>query len=132
MRFPRPTPRLLCTAAKQKNSGQNLEEDVGQTDQKTDAPCAEKMLTEEKAKLEEQLKDTMVRPQALWEGGRPSARRVLNSSQDYGWGLQHAPAREGTGTQVPYGSGSATRLAVTCYVDCIELRFQLVFTDEEH
>ncbi|EPY88691.1 grpE protein 1, mitochondrial-like protein [Camelus ferus] len=56
----RPSPRLLCTATKQKNSGQNLEEDVGPNGQKTDPPSAEKTLIEEKVKLEEQLKETMV------------------------------------------------------------------------
>lgn len=46
----RPAPSLRCTDAKQKSSGQNLEEDVGMTDPKMDTPCAEKMLMEEKAK----------------------------------------------------------------------------------
>ncbi|KAJ8795239.1 hypothetical protein J1605_002863 [Eschrichtius robustus] len=47
------SPRLLCTATRQKNNGQNLEEDVGQKEQKTDLPSAEKTLMEEKVKLEE-------------------------------------------------------------------------------
>uniref|UniRef100_A0A9L0K3P7 GrpE protein homolog 1, mitochondrial n=1 Tax=Equus asinus TaxID=9793 RepID=A0A9L0K3P7_EQUAS len=55
----RPSPRLLCTATKQKNNGQNLEEDVGHNEQKTDPPSTEKMLMEEKVRLEEQLKETM-------------------------------------------------------------------------
>ncbi|XP_069450897.1 grpE protein homolog 1, mitochondrial isoform X2 [Ovis canadensis] len=55
----RSSPRLLCTAAKQKNNGQNLEEDAGQNEQKTDLPSLEKTLMEEKVKLEEQLKETM-------------------------------------------------------------------------
>nr|pir GrpE homolog - bovine (fragments) [Bos taurus] len=38
------------TAAKQKNDGQNLEEDAGQNEQKTDLPSV---------KLEEQLKDLL-------------------------------------------------------------------------
>lgn len=87
MRFPRPTPRLLCTAAKQKNSGQNLEEDVGQTDQKTDAPCAEKTLTEEKAKLEEQLKDTMEkykRALADTENLRQRTQKLVEEAKLYG------------------------------------------------
>ena len=54
----RSSPRLLCTAAKQKNNGQNLEEDAGQNEQKTDLPSTEKTLMEEKVKLEEQLKET--------------------------------------------------------------------------
>lgn len=51
----------MCTAAKQKNSGQNLEEDMGQNEQKTDLSSTEKILMEEKLKLEEQLKETVVR-----------------------------------------------------------------------
>ena len=61
----RSSPRLLCTAAKQKNNGQNLEEDAGQNEQKTDLPSTEKTLMKEKVKLEEQLKETMVRLWAL-------------------------------------------------------------------
>lgn len=59
--FLRPSPRLLCTATKQKNNGQNLEEDLGHCEPKTDPPSADKTLLEEKVKLEEQLKETMVR-----------------------------------------------------------------------
>jgi molecular chaperone GrpE len=59
--FPRPSPRLLCTATKQKNNGQNLDEDLGHCEPKTDPPSADKTLLEEKAKLEEQLRETMVR-----------------------------------------------------------------------
>lgn len=59
----RSTPRLLCTATKQKNSGQNLEDDTASSEQKADTPAAttEKLLAEEKVKLEEQLKETTVR-----------------------------------------------------------------------
>ena len=59
------------------NSGQNLEEDVGQNEQKTDTPSTEKILLDEKAKLEEQLKETVVRRRRLlwgaWSVG-PQAR----------------------------------------------------------
>ncbi|XP_006760175.1 PREDICTED: grpE protein homolog 1, mitochondrial isoform X1 [Myotis davidii] len=85
--FPRPTPRLLCTAAKQKNSGQNLEEDAGQTDQKTDTPCAEKTLMEEKAKLEEQLKDTVEkykRALADTENLRQRTQKLVEEAKLYG------------------------------------------------
>lgn len=52
---------------KQKNNGQNLEEDVGQNEQKPDTPSPEKILLDEKVKLEEQLKETVVRsPRLLW------------------------------------------------------------------
>ncbi|MEJ1274511.1 GrpE-like 1 mitochondrial [Cricetulus griseus] len=54
----RPSPRLLCTATKQKN-GQNLEEDLGHCEPKTEPPSADKTLLEEKVKLEEQLRETM-------------------------------------------------------------------------
>ncbi|XP_036184158.1 grpE protein homolog 1, mitochondrial isoform X3 [Myotis myotis] len=83
----RPTPRLLCTAAKQKNSGQNLEEDAGQTDQKTDTPCAEKTLMEEKAKLEEQLKDTTEkykRALADTENLRQRTQKLVEEAKLYG------------------------------------------------
>ncbi|KAF5922729.1 hypothetical protein HPG69_008103 [Diceros bicornis minor] len=43
-----PSPRLLCTATKQKKNGQNLEEDVGHNEQKTDPPSTEEILMEEK------------------------------------------------------------------------------------
>lgn len=69
----RPAPRLLCTATKQKNNGQNLEEDVGHSEQKTDPPSPEKTLLEEKVKLEEQLKEATVRP----AGPRGSASSVV-------------------------------------------------------
>lgn len=61
--FPhRTSPRLLCVATQQKSTGQNLEEDQGQShnEQKTEPSAAERMLTEEKAKLEEQLKEVTV------------------------------------------------------------------------
>lgn len=63
--FFRPSPRLLCTAMKQKNNGQNLEDDTGQNEQKTDTAATEKVLVDEKVKLEEQLKETVVRPPPL-------------------------------------------------------------------
>lgn len=58
----RTSPRLLCVATQQKNTGQNLEEDQSQSqnEQKVEPSSAEKMLTEEKAKLEEQLKEVTV------------------------------------------------------------------------
>ncbi|CAD7684167.1 unnamed protein product [Nyctereutes procyonoides] len=48
----------LALSTKQKNIGRNLEEDVGQNEQKTDTPSTEKTLMDEKVKLEEQLKET--------------------------------------------------------------------------
>uniref|UniRef100_I3LDV8 GrpE protein homolog n=1 Tax=Sus scrofa TaxID=9823 RepID=I3LDV8_PIG len=50
------TARVLFT--KQKNSGQNSDEGMGQNEQKTDLPSTEKTLMEEKVKVEEQLRET--------------------------------------------------------------------------
>lgn len=60
--FLRTSPRLLCVATQQKNSGQSFEEDQSQSqnEQKVESSSAEKTLTEEKAKLEEQLKEVTV------------------------------------------------------------------------
>ncbi|KAB1282609.1 GrpE protein-like protein 1; mitochondrial [Camelus dromedarius] len=83
----RPSPRLLCTATKQKNSGQNLEEDVGPNGQKTDPPSAEKTLIEEKVKLEEQLKETMEkykRALADTENLRQRSQKLVEEAKLYG------------------------------------------------
>ncbi|KAM8802798.1 grpE protein homolog 1, mitochondrial [Rhynchonycteris naso] len=82
----RPSPRLLCTATKQKNSGQNLEEDVGQNEQKTDTPT-EKILGEEKVKLEEQLKETTEkyrRALADTENLRQRTQKLVEEAKLYG------------------------------------------------
>ncbi|XP_066089413.1 grpE protein homolog 1, mitochondrial [Saccopteryx bilineata] len=82
----RPSPRLLCTATKQKNSGQNLEEDVGQSEQKTDSP-AEKTPVEDKVKLEEQLKETMEkykRALADTENLRQRTQKLVEEAKLYG------------------------------------------------
>lgn len=86
----RTSPRLLCVATQQKNPGQNVEEEQSQSpgEQKAEASPAEKMLGEEKARLEEQLKEVTV--SALWRslclppklhashlGGRFSALSLL-------------------------------------------------------
>lgn len=80
----RSTPRLLCTATKQKNSGQNLEDDTASSEQKADTPAAttEKLLAEEKVKLEEQLKETTVRLDSAGVHPNPGASCVPFSS---GW-----------------------------------------------
>ncbi|XP_040344523.1 grpE protein homolog 1, mitochondrial [Herpailurus yagouaroundi] len=83
----RSSPRLLCTAMKQKNSGQNLEEDVGQNEQKTDTPSAEKILLDEKAKLEEQLKETVEkykRALADTENLRQRSQKLVEEAKLYG------------------------------------------------
>lgn len=81
----RPAPRLLCTAAKQKN-GQNPEDD-GHSEQQTDAPSAEKTLMGEKVKLEEQLKDTMEkykRALADTENLRQRTQKLVEEAKLYG------------------------------------------------
>ncbi|KAI5945825.1 GrpE protein1, mitochondrial [Manis javanica] len=83
----RPCPRLLCTAAKQKNSGQNLEEDMGQNEQKTDLSSTEKILMEEKLKLEEQLKETVEkykRALADTENLRQRSQKLVEEAKLYG------------------------------------------------
>ncbi|XP_019483994.1 PREDICTED: grpE protein homolog 1, mitochondrial isoform X1 [Hipposideros armiger] len=82
----RSSPRLLCTAMKQ-NTGQNLEEDTGQNEQKTDAPSAEKILLEEKVKLEEQLKETTEkykRALADTENLRQRTQKLVEEAKLYG------------------------------------------------
>ncbi|XP_058405743.1 grpE protein homolog 1, mitochondrial-like [Diceros bicornis minor] len=82
-----PSPRLLCTATKQKKNGQNLEEDVGHNEQKTDPPSTEEILMEEKVKLEEQLKETMEkynRALADSENLRQRSQKLVEEAKLYG------------------------------------------------
>ncbi|EHB03675.1 GrpE protein-like protein 1, mitochondrial [Heterocephalus glaber] len=55
----RPSLRLLCTAAKQKSNSSSLEEGVQPSEQKSEPPAPDKVLLEEKGRLEEQLKETV-------------------------------------------------------------------------
>lgn len=85
----RSTPRLLCTATKQKNSGQNLEDDTASSEQKADTPAAttEKLLAEEKVKLEEQLKETTEkykRALADTENLRQRSQKLVEEAKLYG------------------------------------------------
>lgn len=83
----RPSPRLLCTATKQKNNGQNLDEDLGHCEPKTDPPSADKTLLEEKAKLEEQLRETMEkykRALADTENLRQRSQKLVEEAKLYG------------------------------------------------
>ncbi|XP_039088047.1 grpE protein homolog 1, mitochondrial [Hyaena hyaena] len=83
----RSSPRLLCTATKQKNSGQSLEEDAGQNEQKTDTPSTEKLLLDEKLKLEEQLKETVEkykRALADTENLRQRSQKLVEEAKLYG------------------------------------------------
>eukprot|EP00062_Callorhinchus_milii_P020553 gi/632976374/ref/XP_007904759.1/ PREDICTED: grpE protein homolog 1, mitochondrial [Callorhinchus milii] len=54
---------FLCTATRQKNTGQSSEEEQRhpQNEQKEETSSAEKLLSEEKIKLEEQVKEMTVR-----------------------------------------------------------------------
>ncbi|XP_049742681.1 grpE protein homolog 1, mitochondrial isoform X2 [Elephas maximus indicus] len=82
-----PVPRSLCTATKQKNDGQNLEEDSGPNEQKADPPSPEKVLLEEKAKLEEQLKETVEkykRALADTENLRQRSQKLVEEAKLYG------------------------------------------------
>uniref|UniRef100_A0A7N4NTM6 GrpE protein homolog n=1 Tax=Sarcophilus harrisii TaxID=9305 RepID=A0A7N4NTM6_SARHA len=79
--------RLLCTATKQKNNGQNLEDDSSQNEQKTDSASTEKTLTEEKVKLEEQLKETLEkykRALADTENLRRRSQKLVEEAKLYG------------------------------------------------
>ncbi|XP_029804820.1 grpE protein homolog 1, mitochondrial [Suricata suricatta] len=83
----RSSPRLLCTATRQKDSGQNPEEDAGPHEQKTDAPSSEKALVDEKLKLEEQLKETVEkykRALADTENLRQRSQKLVEEAKLYG------------------------------------------------
>ncbi|XP_051821534.1 grpE protein homolog 1, mitochondrial [Antechinus flavipes] len=89
----RTSSRLLCTATKQKNNGQNLEDDSSQNEQKTDSVSTEKtrteekVLTEEKVKLEEQLKETSEkykRALADTENLRRRSQKLVEEAKLYG------------------------------------------------
>lgn len=84
----RPSPRLLCTLTKQTNSGQNLEEDLGHCEPKTEQqPSADKTLLEEKVKLEEQLRETMEkykRALADTENFRQRSQKLVEDAKLFG------------------------------------------------
>ncbi|XP_044532743.1 grpE protein homolog 1, mitochondrial-like [Gracilinanus agilis] len=78
--------RWLCTATKQKNNGQNLEEDSSQNEQKIDSTATEKTLIEE-VKLEEQLKETLEkykRALADTENLRLRSQKLVEEAKLYG------------------------------------------------
>uniref|UniRef100_F6QT62 GrpE protein homolog n=1 Tax=Monodelphis domestica TaxID=13616 RepID=F6QT62_MONDO len=83
----RTSSRRLCTATKQKNNGQNLEEDSSQNEQKIDSTSTEKTLIEEKVKLEEQLKETLEkykRALADTENLRQRSQKLVEEAKLYG------------------------------------------------
>ncbi|XP_071412949.1 grpE protein homolog 1, mitochondrial [Pithys albifrons albifrons] len=80
----RTSPRLLCAATQQKNTGQNLEEDQSH---KAESSSAEKLLAEEKTKLEEQLKevtDKYKRALADAENVRQRSQKLVEEAKLYG------------------------------------------------
>ncbi|XP_065591861.1 grpE protein homolog 1, mitochondrial [Cyrtonyx montezumae] len=85
----RTSPRLLCVATQQQNTGQNLEDDQAQShnEQKAEPTAAERMFTEEKAKLEEQLKevtDKYKRALADAENVRQRSQKLVEEAKLYG------------------------------------------------
>ncbi|KAM7168121.1 grpE protein homolog 1, mitochondrial [Macrochelys suwanniensis] len=85
----RTSPRLLCIATQQKSTGQNLEDDLSQSQNKSKAEprSAEKIFIEEKAKLEEQLKemtDKYKRALADTENLRQRSQKLVEEAKLYG------------------------------------------------
>ncbi|XP_005997113.1 grpE protein homolog 1, mitochondrial [Latimeria chalumnae] len=85
----RTSPRLLCTAPQQKSTGQSSEEDQvqAQNEQKVEPTSAEKTLAEEKAKLEEELKqltDKYKRALADTENLRQRSQKLVEEAKLYG------------------------------------------------
>ncbi|XP_012675872.1 grpE protein homolog 1, mitochondrial [Clupea harengus] len=81
----RATPRLLCTATQQKSPGSGSEEENGP--QKPEQSSAEKALTEEKAQLEEQVKeltDKYKRALADTENLRRRSQKMVEDAKMYG------------------------------------------------
>nr|XP_034959397.1 grpE protein homolog 1, mitochondrial [Zootoca vivipara] len=86
---PQRTSQLLCIVTQEKGTGPNLEEDPNQIrhEQKSDTGSAEKMLIEEKAKLEEQLKeitDKYKRALADAENMRQRTQKLVEEAKLYG------------------------------------------------
>ncbi|XP_033010035.1 grpE protein homolog 1, mitochondrial [Lacerta agilis] len=86
---PQRTSQLLCIVTQEKGTGPNLEEEPNQTrhEQKTDTGSAEKMLIEEKAKLEEQFKeitDKYKRALADAENLRQRTQKLVEEAKLYG------------------------------------------------
>ncbi|XP_069782619.1 grpE protein homolog 1, mitochondrial [Narcine bancroftii] len=88
-RGPGPGGRLFCTAAQQKNSGQSYEDDQNhpQNGGKGEPSLTEKTFIEEKAKLEEQLKeltDKYKRALADTENLRQRSQKLVEEAKLYG------------------------------------------------
>ncbi|XP_074848549.1 grpE protein homolog 1, mitochondrial [Carettochelys insculpta] len=85
----RTSPRLLCIATQQKSTGQNLDDDQNQSqnEAKAEPSSTEKTLIEEKARLEEQLKeitDKYKRALADTENLRQRSQKLVEEAKLYG------------------------------------------------
>ncbi|KAM8808113.1 grpE protein homolog 1, mitochondrial [Eudromia elegans] len=85
----RTSPRLLCVATPQKSTGQNVEEEQSPSasEQKAEPSAAEKLLAEEKAKLEEKLRevnDKYKRALADAENVRQRSQKLVEEAKLYG------------------------------------------------
>ncbi|XP_038648033.1 grpE protein homolog 1, mitochondrial [Scyliorhinus canicula] len=81
--------RFFCTATRQKNTGQSCEDDQSQTQNgdKGESSSTEKVLVEEKTKLEEQLKDLAdkyKRALADTENLRQRSQKLVEEAKLYG------------------------------------------------
>ncbi|XP_066481520.1 grpE protein homolog 1, mitochondrial [Tiliqua scincoides] len=88
-RLPRRTSQLLYTVTQEKSTGPTLEEDPNQnhSEHKPDSDLARKILTEEKTKLEEQLKeitDKYKRALADAENLRQRTQKLVEEAKLYG------------------------------------------------
>ncbi|XP_025890002.1 grpE protein homolog 1, mitochondrial, partial [Nothoprocta perdicaria] len=85
----RTSPRLLCVATPQKNAGGGAEEEQSPaaSEQKAEPSAAERLLAEEKAKLEEQLRevhDKYKRALADAENVRQRSQKLVEEAKLYG------------------------------------------------
>uniref|UniRef100_A0A8C6YW11 GrpE protein homolog n=3 Tax=Nothoprocta TaxID=8806 RepID=A0A8C6YW11_NOTPE len=83
------SPRLLCVATPQKNAGGGAEEEQSPaaSEQKAEPSAAERLLAEEKAKLEEQLRevhDKYKRALADAENVRQRSQKLVEEAKLYG------------------------------------------------
>ncbi|KAL8194321.1 UNVERIFIED_CONTAM: GrpE protein 1, mitochondrial [Gekko kuhli] len=87
--LPGRTSRLLCTVTQEKSTGPNLEEEPSHhhSEQKSDSDSVAKLLTEEKTKLEDQLKemtDKYKRALADVENLRQRTQKLVEEAKLYG------------------------------------------------
>ncbi|XP_069488106.1 grpE protein homolog 1, mitochondrial [Ambystoma mexicanum] len=85
----RSSPRLLCTATKQKSNGHSSDEDqsASQNEQKADLPPIENVVVDEKAKMEDKLNeltDKYKRALADTENLRQRSQKLIDEAKIYG------------------------------------------------